>query len=1423
MKKRVLSLMLAVLMLLSAFPLLALFAMAADPAEGPAEETTFDYNSLFVQKGLVLSMDFYDSNAFWQDAGAGKSYPFPKAVHQWTYRDGATYARAELAAQKVTFPTEDDDPRWNQLLFPNKEDRITTGTTVTFTPAFAAAVNKYRSTINAVLASATSLRAGAFTPGIYTPGPGSQSWHDQEGIYQDSCFSIQNGYAQFYAPVLTGNNYMQFGGNGADRGTYTAQYVMAPGTVSSSSSFLFRGIALRLQETTVAGEYTLVPGQYNNSILGATSLDSDPTVKFKPDTVADITMEVTHPEAVDGTVPGALSVRYNEDRVFSTSINYKNPEKVTNQILGTSIINFTQSSNASLYALRIYNRSLTDDEILLNHFADVCKWYRLNPGMFTSLNTGERVQVAALMSEVQVGDTKETADERKTLREDLQKKLSNAVKEIYYAALCIEDKTPLCESFRAVAQEYNADIDLLLSLPVEYRADVYTAVLSMEHYTTEGINAKIVTAINKVIERYYKDYILTSTLTYKDLYVRQENMKVWLDFFAARATDGNVYTDVGYVDPATGTLFDTANLAKDKRDKVTYGTSTTPARNDNIMMSKYVYKNVNEAFKLYDIADAGWAHTNIRAYGDGFLDCGKNNSLYVRSPGHTGDVTYQFVMDVDPDQGAEHASYQLDGFRSTFVRRKSNNAGTIEYPTYYSFGGWSADRSFVSPGNAALLTATQRPGETSSLGTVNGSKDVTITLDKRVGTDAGHYYRVEYDQDSEGRIACKFYLTDAQVKAMKESGEFDKYFETKKLGSYTVYRYKAQDPIGGRVAGTNGEEANEIDAIYLQTAYRAVSETKTETAYYLKYHLNNVTTSLNDYFYPYPQEDGTVLYKSTKGNAWVSSRTEGNKTLYTDAAGLQMNFVTNFINNSKITEVYENLNEDGVYGPISYFGRMTLSAYANGNLCYSYPDLPYQNSEVGSIGNAASLKIYAIRTYDCVLTPAEIRQNHFADLAGFYQFDLTFFSLLNETQRTTLYEAMASLDLGGNHVEANEQYKEVLADILYHFDSQTPAAEHFLQICKKYSLDVNSLLELSPVSRERVFQTFASIDPEARHFSAILQGMLEDAVRAEKQEHFAEATIHKLIDFNGWELRTKGAPAMRASYTANKDQIDLLVANGYRVRIGVVTMAGNAKDLTVGLNGTQVSGPAGSRVSILYDGTKDGAELKTSEEEINDSGMKFYADDYTFAEEIYPDAENYEVRYGSAGFVILSKEGEADVIYTVQATLRYSARGVYSLAEISQYAQARRNWSYETVHTVLSEVSDDYGYMSAVFGNHTVTDLRVSPKTIDRDTLTLINNIVSEYTGSVFATEADRGVGRGIVFVGALDTIYTGRYYGVTVQNGNLYLWYNDQRDAQALVDLFAEIIAVTGASETGGDTIYLPEGFTVVRKYRAPATTAAE
>ncbi len=1417
MKKRVLSLILAAVMLLTAFPLFALTALAGEPSGSETEaETVFDYNSLYVKGGLMLLMDYYDSNAFWADAGAGKTYAFPKAVHEWTYRDGAQYAQSALTAQGIVFPTEETDPQWDALLFPEESDRVVTGTnasggqTVSFTPAFSAAANAYRTYVDEVLNRGVSLRTGAYRPTHYTPGAGPNSWNDSTGIYADTNYLIRDGYIQF-APELHSNIYLTYGAASDLSGTRTVQYVMAPGTRVDNNLFLFRGTSVQLANAETAGEYTLIPGTYNNNLLSWES-EVPSAVSFRSDAVAAFTLEVTHPAAVDGTAPGAISMRYNEERVFSAPITYKNP---TNTVLGTSIINYSQSTNASVYALRIYDRSLTDDEILLNHFADICKWYRLNPGMYTSLSADERVQAAAIMSDVQVGETAATAEEREALRAALQAELTATVKEIYYDALCVEDTSALCESFRLIAQRYDADIDQLLSLPVEHRTDVYSAVLSMSgEYTTERVNAVIQEAINSIINRYYKDYILNSTLTYKDLYVRKDRLHVWIDFFAARAIDGNIYTDVSYPD-------ETANNAKEDRNTISYSNTTTPARNDMEMFSKYVYKNVDQAFSLYDIIDAGWAHTNIRAYGDGFLDCGKNNSLMVRSPGSDSDVTYQFVMDIDPDKASESASFQLDGFRSSFTRRKSNNAGTIAYPNYYSFGGWSADRSAVAPNNAAILTATPRPGDTNSLGTVIGSKDVTLTIDKRVGTDAGHYYRVEYDQDADGRIACKFYLTEADVKALKEAGEFASLFEERKLGSTTVYRYKNQEPIDGRVFGS-GVEAEEADALYLRRGNRAVSESKTETVYYLTYRLNNITTALNDYFYPYPQENGTVLYKSPKGNAWVKAEDDGVKTVYTDAAGIQVNFVTNFINNDKIQEVYENLNDDGVFGPISYYGRMTFSAYADGNLCYSYPDLPYQNNEVGSIGNGAALKIYAIRTYDCVLTAEEIRQNHFADLAGYYRFDLTFFELLNDSQRAELYNALTSLSLGGDHEAANARYKEALSEILYTLGSDTEAANHFLQICKTFSLDINSLLSLSPTSRERVFEAFASVDPSARNFTAILQKMLEEEVTNELYLHYAEATIHNLIRFNGWELRTKNDPAMRARFTVSQGMIDLMKARGYTVRAGVVTVLGNGNNVTVSLNGDTVTGPDGSHVSLVYDGTA----FASSEEEVDALGMRFYAapvvEGYTFAEEIYPDSENYIAKYASVGFVILSKNGEEDIVYTLRSHLRNSVKDSYSMADISIYAQGRRNWSYETIHAVLAETLDDYEYLPAVFGNHSISDLRVSADTLDIDTLATLNALMRDYTGSVFATEAAQGAGRGIMFIGSMDTIYTGRYYGVTVQNGNLYLWYNDQRDAQNLIDLFAEIIATASASESG-DVIYLPEGFTMVRKYRAPAESSAE
>ena len=63
MKKRILSLLLLVVMLVTALPLSVLPSLASTEEEKTFEEA--DYNALYVQDGLTVALDYFTTNTYW--------------------------------------------------------------------------------------------------------------------------------------------------------------------------------------------------------------------------------------------------------------------------------------------------------------------------------------------------------------------------------------------------------------------------------------------------------------------------------------------------------------------------------------------------------------------------------------------------------------------------------------------------------------------------------------------------------------------------------------------------------------------------------------------------------------------------------------------------------------------------------------------------------------------------------------------------------------------------------------------------------------------------------------------------------------------------------------------------------------------------------------------------------------------------------------------------------------------------------------------------------------------------------------------------------------------------------------------------------------------------------------------------------------
>ncbi len=78
-----------------------------------------------------------------------------------------------------------------------------------------------------------------------------------------------------------------------------------------------------------------------------------------------------------------------------------------------------------------------------------------------------------------------------------------------------------------------------------------------------------------------------------------------------------------------------------------------------------------------------------------------------------------------------------------------------------------------------------------------------------------------------------------------------------------------------------------------------------------------------------------------------------------------------------------------------------------------------------------SQTVYAVRVYDFALTADQLAQNRFADLAKYYDFDLTEFSAMNESLRPAVYAQMNTLDFSKSRDEAQDILDTTIAGITY--------------------------------------------------------------------------------------------------------------------------------------------------------------------------------------------------------------------------------------------------------------------------------------------------------------------------------------------------------------------------------------------------------
>lgn len=1525
MKKRLISMLLLLVMLVSAVPMLA-FSVAAE--EAAEEEVVYDYNSLYADLDkMMYFIDFFKLNDFWGEEAPemplappddaaylynGTSYDFtvvenrlqdhtkwmvvrlnPADKSTFTYYTGVSDGNHTGGWPKPGKGGADKDPVYyateaealvvaqqqaGSSTVVNGKYQAADGTlyyavkkTNAPHPAYNAALNAYAAALKDLIAKFAVVKGNGVAYNL--PKISKASYLTASGEEVRASFTFANGYmaldsahAQSYISLQkipeTGVLFVESvysagttpsGGNGAffiahdinvnaartaDGLTFSkvptyngvAETTFAPVSVPLDKTFTIAVFSDRLAPTTetfvvkrakadgsgaqrfnvneTAGEAF---GNFNTGKIAkvfeaeadALALACAKAGLAEGTAAADVTVAGTKYKgysAADGyiyyvdasyVVINTTGLTLNGQTLLEKTpiADYTTSYADTKNTNVANIIGYNMNSlNPYLYSYRIYSSEISAEKQIQNAFADLAKWYKLDMRLFDSLSAVNRTKAIAYIVDY-AATNGITLENDAAKRDDLQEKLDTFALDLNYNTLTEQDPSAEAVAFREVVRNVLADITGVLAIPVESRAPIYQAFAALNE-TQKNMLSMVQSAIDGAIANILANYdglLPESTMTYKDLYVRKENLVVWADFFASKATDGLLYADYSY-EGDVKTVWNQANSGTAKPEGTIVNNWDLPHKKwdpsakkwtnnwnpDKIRyqhesgledaLSKYVYKGATTFMQFADIPDHSWGHSNIREWGDGCLIGGKNNSWKIFSPGKDeSEITYQYVMGF---QG--QASLQLDGFR--MVPMINGNAFSIDSYTYYGYGVLTNGHELS---NNSLMTA--KPAGTNL--TVNSMVDLTVTLEKFLGEDPGHYYQEVYQTNADGAIRYTDPVLSNQVSDPKGNT----------TGEHNLWRYTGTDGVGYlvKIIGNEYIAYNNISVVGRVTALKDPDGNTAKTVVMNKDNAGALTPDWT-----------TATYEDP-----------ANKVPHNGAAVT----MTGPYCINPFPEV--SAETAGAVGPIVYKGTYNMGVYGNGKELMYTTGLSYQASDIGWVGNGVSLTTYAIRTYNCVLTEAEIHQNHFADLVGFYGLDLDFYELLDETERAALHKDLASVELGMSKAAGKEAYEAAIDAYLYSFDAEVEGAEHFLEICHKFGLNTRVLKLLSPESQARIFAQFADVDSDGLHYAAILQSKLNAAVDEEIATHYAAAYGHSTIAFRGWQVRNYGDFGLRALFATDLSRIEDLEARGATVKTGVLLAkqggdTKNLEDLYVSVVDGEVVAPegvtlvkgywAGDISNCTREGTtlfftqavdldvvtdKNDPRLGLDEEELEDPDAVADAMD-KFNKNIFRNE-----KYMYVGFtVVTDAEGHQSIFYA-DATLRGTAKAysLYDLVNVAKndYKVATRN--VQAVSNVFKNSGNDY--ISATVGNMALEDYKVAVSS-EAEAQAIFQTAVNKALGfELDVVRRSEIVGNGYIYIGSYDNLYSADCYGVSTYGGNVYIWSNSNADIADAVALFADYL----------------------------------
>ncbi len=441
MKKRVLSLVLAVILVVTALPLAVLPIFAAAPVYKGDIYTADDYNALYVADGRLLMIDFYTLNSLWDPDGTKLA-----EVSTATALDPAN--RKSWFYQFSVSQTVNGDSHYYSL--------------------------QYNIPYNCNNACANS-----------TNGVCSASWHDPNGLNQKANFTVGAGYIALLNNLMP-DNLLNFNNVPAHNDGFTYQLVFKPGVATGSKGFFRVNNVILYSWTDATNPFSLTAVAEANKT--ATTLSS--SVGATKDAVHTLNYMKAPVEAEAGTHTYSAAF----DLGAASTATIATPAVAAN----TTHIGYSSTADMSLYAIRSYDRELTDAERLQNHIADLFKYYKIDITLYKELSDTDKAAVQESVKSFALPAT-DDVDAIKQTKADLQAAVNAAAQPLYYRTPV--NATALVSHVYALAAKHGLDLtdfDAMSTLPAGYLANTATAMnaISVEDdLTAEAVQTALDEAI----------------------------------------------------------------------------------------------------------------------------------------------------------------------------------------------------------------------------------------------------------------------------------------------------------------------------------------------------------------------------------------------------------------------------------------------------------------------------------------------------------------------------------------------------------------------------------------------------------------------------------------------------------------------------------------------------------------------------------------------------------------------------------------------------------------------------------------------------------------------------------------------------------------------------------------------------------------